>query len=249
MAVGSRSGLIGGAQMKIDEVIRKYQPLIRKDMREMFRRFPEGEDIIVRRLEAGTAMLTEGTAAKYVNILLSGTLKLSWEMPGRDKYAFTLKEPLILLGDLAIMAQLQEYTTTVTAGTDCDAIYLTRGQFWKWMDQDPLLFRRLVADNLRKLLQQSNIRRSAEERSSYTRMLTYFRWYYLTYRDVKTNRAVVGRTRDQMAEDISLISVRTINRILTRMVDDRIIDIKKGKINISEAQYRAITERLERETF
>ncbi|MEA4915247.1 MAG: Crp/Fnr family transcriptional regulator [Christensenella sp.] len=231
--------------MKIDEVIQKYQSRVRKDMSALFRRFPDNEDIIVRRLDAGAVMLAEGTATKCVYILLTGTLKLSWELPGRDKYIFTIKDPLIFMGDLAIMAQLPEYTTTVTAATVCEAIFLTRGQFWHWMDEDPLLFRQLASENLNKLLQQSVVRRTAEEKSSYIRMLTYFRWYYLMYHDTNTNCAIVKRTRDQMAEDISLISVRTINRILDKLQDDGLISIVKGKININEAQYRAILRELE----
>lgn len=231
--------------MKIDEVIQKYQSRVRKDMSELFRRFPENEDIIVRRLEAGALMLAEGATTKCVYILLTGTLKLSWDLPGRDKYIFTIKDPLIFMGDLAIMAQLPEYTTTVTAATVCEAIFLTRGQFWHWMDEDPMLFRKLTSENLNKLLQQSVVRRTAEEKSSYIRMLTYFRWYYLMYHDTNTNRTIVKRTRDQMAEDISLISVRTINRILEKLQNDGLISIIKGKINIDEVQYQAILLELE----
>lgn len=235
--------------MKIEDVIKKYQPTTKKNMAELFRRFPETEEIIVRHMDAGTTMLTEGTYAKYVYIMLCGTLKLSWDLPGRDKYVFTLKEPLLFMGDLAILARLEEFTTTVKAATDCDAVFLTSGQFWKWMDQDPLLFRNLVAENLQKLLNQSMMRRSAEERSSYMRILKYFQWFYLTYHDPKTSCVIIRRTREQIAEEISLISVRTINRILVRMLDENLIDLKKGKVNISEPQFREIRHRIEVETF
>lgn len=230
--------------MRIEEIIEQYQPRVPKDMGELFKNFPREEDVILRHLKPGIAMLTEGVIVKNVYILLCGTLKLSWEMPGRDKYVFLQNEALLMLGDIAVMAQLSKYSTTVIAETNCEVICLSVGQFWRWMDHDPMLFRHLVAENLQKLLFQSNIRRNSEERSSYTRMLIYFRWYYLTYRDLNTKNVVIRRTRDQIAEDISLISVRTINRILENIVTDGMINIKKGKINISETQFQMIIDKL-----
>jgi len=231
--------------MKINEVIEKYQNVVKKDIRELFRHFPTDANVIVRTLEKGRVLLSEGSPTACVYVMLTGKLRLAWELPGRDKYVFRQDGPLNLIGDLAIMAQLTHYTTTVIAETECIVLSMTCAVFWEWMDQDRELFRNQVGANLRMILQQNDYRRSAAEHSSYFRILRYFRWYYQAYKDVDTERAIVKKTRDQIADEISLVSVRTVNRILTKMVESGVIEIKKGKVHISKKHYAAIQRELE----
>lgn len=150
------------------------------------------------------------------------------------------------MGDLAALAHLNYYTTSVTAATPCKVLQINGGVFAQWMRQEPDLMATLSADNLQMLLKQNHHRRMNAEYDPRIRIEKYLLWYC----DLQLGQSAhfpisVKKTRENMVQDINLISLRTINRILALLKQEQSLSVIRGKVHITQTQYAKLKSHIE----
>lgn len=54
----------------------------------------------------------------------------------------------------------------------------------------------------------------------------------------KTGHIIIKKTRQQLYEDLCGITVKTLNRTIKKLEEDRVISVEKGKITMNLEEYK-----------
>lgn len=231
--------------MKINDMLPRIPMELREDFQKLFRYFPVNAHVIYRVVGAGTTIIEEGAPCAAVYVLLTGALASFWDQPGHCQYLAVQADPLRIVGDLAVLCEYELYTTSMKALERSSFLVIKRSDFETWINQDQELHNRLALINLRMLADQASERRKAATENSKLRIMKYINWYY-EMNVSETDPVILKRKREQIAEDIGGISLRSLNRYISAMENEGLFSIVKGKINISQIQNKKIVEKIKK---
>lgn len=229
--------------MKIHEILPRLPKELHEDFQQLFKHFPANAHVIYKVAEPGTTIIEEGAPCAAVFVLISGVLASFWDQPGHCQYLAVQADPLRIVGDLAILCEYEHYTTSMKALERCSFLVINRFDFENWIKKDQELHNRLALINLRMLADQSHEGRKAAAENSKLRILKYINWYY-EMNSSENETVILKRKREQMAEDIGGISLRSLNRYISSMENEELFSIVKGKINISQKNNQKIVEKI-----
>lgn len=231
--------------MKIQEAIARQKEPLCSQLRDMFQHFPENGSVILRTVQAGVTIMKEGEPSVTVFLLLEGQSTAFWMDPGHSQYLASHEVPLTFLGDLAALAGFAYHTTSMKTVSKCRFLTMHRDVFMQWMDRDPDIYRSLVQKNLQMLSVQARGSRSAAMQNNDIRILEYLSWRYQMDRTDKNPVVLIRKTREEIAEDIGGVSLRTLNRHLAHIAGEDLITLVKGKVQITQKQYVRIVKTVE----
>lgn len=235
--------------MKLSEVMRSAGVENTPRAATILKNFPEECEVLLNSYDDGDFIFRENDPIVYVGILVQGRCTCSWDISGRDDYVHISSELPSTMGDQAVLAGLSHYTGTFRAIGKCKAALVRVPDFWLWMERDPEYYKAAAARHIRILLAQCQTRRSTVVDRSDIRVIKYLVWYCQVKCGASSDKppgpVTVRVTREAMTEAIGQISLRTVNRILSRMEKEDLIDIRKGKIYIRSEQYLQMAEILD----
>ncbi len=230
--------------MKMNEVIENQKEPLKSMMKKMFRSFPRDAEVRVRDLPEKKTFLHEGDPVDTVYVLLKGRSTASWMIPGYGMYQALHEDVLQLFGDMAILGGFDNYSTSVSTVSRCRILSMTKEDFLTWMHSDRPVYEEIVRRNLRMLFQTTEVnRRSSLQKNTY-RLLEYLEWYYAKNITPGQKGVLVRKTREEMLNDIGGLSLRSLNRYIAELVEKETVSIYKGKIRITEKQYKQIQREL-----
>ncbi len=228
--------------MKMEEVIALQKEALRPKLRKLFQNFPKDDFVMIRTYELGTTIIEEGMPSVMVYLLLSGSVETFWDQPGYSQYFAVHSEPLTFLGDLAPLCGHDYATASLRTLEKSTFLIMSRTIFLNWLDRDFELYKELAARNLKMLALQSRNSRSGVVLPNSIRILEYLHWFYEKGFSETNSEIIVNRNREQIVEDIGGISLRTLNRYLSQMEEQKLFTIVKGKIHISQSQATKIRQ-------
>lgn len=183
----------------------------------------------------GSILHNVGDKVDYVSILLEGeAIILGNGVSGSVMNVTTLKAGS-LIGEMENITNLKEYLFDAKASKDLWILNVPGKVFRKWLETDSRVCRKIVEILADKIRQSSSISVRYNSWNAETRVK-----YFL----ISHGAGTVNIKRNDIAEACG-ISLRTVYRVLLRLVEQGYIWIFKGKINISESQYERIQKEIE----
>lgn len=188
-------------------------------------------------------ILQKDSHLESVGILLKGSFRVVNEFENGNVFMIEMDDAVSFVGEVALLSGASTASVTTESVTDCLVAYLPVSTFDAWLRQDPQLLRSLSGHVAAKLYDSSYNR---GERLFYS--AKYVLLKYITQQAEAcgirgAERAVIGKTRRQISEEVGM-TVKTINRILTRFVKDGLISTERGKISLDDAQYHRAQQEL-----
>lgn len=226
--------------MKISDVIHQEPPSGQAELAEFFKKFPKEAEVFVKKMPAGVFFIKEGEPNTNVYIVLEGTVG-PWFRAGYNAFTSGQCGRLTVIGDIAALGRFGYYTTSSYTLTTCRLLEVRVNDYWNWILQDSEALKTQVGNALRTLVNDLKNKRDLEEESAEVRLLSYFVFYCRKEhfgRKGKSGTITVKETRERIAEEVGGISVRTVNRKISQFVEEGLVTVVHGKIQISLEQLR-----------
>ncbi|MDO4315819.1 MAG: Crp/Fnr family transcriptional regulator [Oscillospiraceae bacterium] len=178
-----------------------------------------------------------------IGILLEGSFRVVNEFENGNVFMIEMNDAPSFVGEVALLARASTTSVTIETVTDCRVAYLSAVDFDAWLRQDMELLRSLSEHVAAKLYCSSY---SRGERLFYS--AKYVLLKYITRQAESSGirgagRAVIGKTRQQISEEVGM-TVKTINRILTKFGRDGLISMERGKVVLDACQYHRARQEL-----
>ena len=199
------------------EIIRGATPVIMKEMELVD--FQQNQHLLIKH-----------QIIDPIYLIYDGVVSISNEFPDGKVYKFTKNYATDFIGSHAILANHKEAAVTVTADTNVKSIAIPTKVFLKWIksDANSCFF---VAQQIANHMYPISFDYGKHLFSS-----TFFIFVDYLLREIdelpRDHTYIVKKTREQLS-DQSGISIRSINRNITKLKELDFIKIKKGKITIS----------------
>ncbi len=230
--------------MKMKDIITLQKEPLRSDMKLFFRAFPENAEVFLHEYKEYRVFLKEGDPTDTVYVLLSGRVSARWLSPGYGMYYSYHDAPLKMFGDLAILAGVGFYSTSVRAESPSRIVSMHREDFLRWLRKDRERFEEVVRDNLQMLMLTAEHTRRMSSQDNMTRFLEYLIWNFEIHYTKGQPGIIVRKKREEMVGDIGGISLRSLNRYISDLFDEGVISLRKGKILITSEQIRIIRDKV-----
>ena len=146
-------------------------------------------------------------------------------------------EPIDFIGEVTILAGMRQTSVTIETITESIIMYISREDFEEWIKKD-IHFLYLVSQKVALKLYRSSSNRGAKLFYPPTFLLLDYLIQYAQREEIKKGETLIlKQTREELYEEVS-ISVKTLNRTISKLKQDGVISIIKGKIAISYDQYK-----------
>lgn len=212
---------------------------LNKYLRNAPRWYLESMEIVQK--DKNNIFIEEGTDVKFVYILIEGIVRaIDYRIFG-IVYDYIWFDPIKTFGAMEILLKFEQYKTTLMTVTPCTMIKISRSKYETWMLNDMNALHMEIEDMGKSLLEQARKERVFLFLQGMDRIIYLFMDIY--EKSNVDNQVVINQTRKEISERTGL-SVKTINRSISKMEENGYI-IKKGtKISIFEKEYKKIKEYL-----
>lgn len=187
-----------------------------------------------------TVLAYAGDDFTTVYILLSGTIRLSYELNSEFSYEFASIKPLNILGETECFTNHPIYKASLICHTKCRYISMTKALFLSWMKNDSnalYCMTEYIAQKYTNQVRQDRILLSATGENRFIYLL--FKYYNLHAIDGCCN---ITHPKESLADEIC-VSVKTISRCIAKLKEEKLISTKGHNLVITEPQYQALLKK------
>ncbi len=224
--------------MTFDDVIEKVPQL-----KEYLCNMPEElkSKFIVKIHPPGTIIHHQQTELDIFGIVASGEHRVINLFEDGNIFMIEKNEPIDFIGEVTILAGMKETSVTIETITESIIMYISRADFEEWIKKD-IHFLYLVSQKVALKLYRSSSNRGAKLFYPPHFLLLDYLIKYAQENNISKNKyLVIKKTRQELFEETG-ITVKTINRTVSKLKEDQVISIAKGKISMTYDQYKLATK-------
>lgn len=175
-----------------------------------------------KNIKFGTKLMIQNKTSDVVYFLLNGKIKNYHSELNGDIYIEDIDSAVTILGELEALVN-KEVVTSVETISDCIVLELPNEDFIKWLEND-----NKFSVFINKLIAQRNYDCCKRERVNAFYPLRY-RVLYMILNTIYRNNLTI--TKDLLVEGVGS-NIRSINRIVSALVNDNILEYSSGIISI-----------------
>ena len=210
-----------------------------------FEHIPEAikNNYTIRVYPPGTIIHQKDFKLEKFGIIAKGEHRVINEFQNGNVFMIEKNEPIDFVGEVTILAGMEKTSVTIETLTETTVIYFSRKDFERWIEED-IHFLRLVSRKVAYKLYRSSYNRGA--RLFYPPnfiLLDYILKQAAQLGIGKKKEITIPKTRQEMYEECG-ITVKTLNRTISKLKEDGLISIKKGKVSMDQAQYELAKEKI-----
>ncbi len=224
--------------MTFDDVIEKVPQL-----KDYLCNMPEElkSKFIVKIHPPGTIIHHQQTELDIFGIVASGEHRVINLFEDGNIFMIEKNEPIDFIGEVTILAGMKETSVTIETITESIIMYISRADFEEWIKKD-IHFLYLVSQKVALKLYRSSSNRGAKLFYPPHFLLLDYLIKYAQENNISKNKyLVIKKTRQELFEETG-ITVKTINRTVSKLKEDQVISILKGKISMTYEQYKLATK-------
>lgn len=224
--------------MTFDDVIEKVPQL-----KEYLCYMPEElkSKFVVKIHPPGTIIHHQQTELNIFGIVASGEHRVINLFEDGNIFMIEKNEPIDFIGEVTILAGMKETSVTIETITESIIMYISRADFEEWIKKD-IHFLYLVSQKVALKLYRSSSNRGAKLFYPPHFLLLDYLIKYAQENNISKNKyLVIKKTRQELFEETG-ITVKTINRTVSKLKEDQVISIAKGKISMTYEQYKLATK-------
>lgn len=190
----------------------------------------------LRTYPAHTVIHHKDSVLTRFGIVCKGEHRVINEFENGNIFMVEKNRAISFVGEVTLLAGEKTSSVTIETLTECLVMTITLEDFEYWLEQDPG-FLRLLCQSISKKLYHSTYNKG--ERQFYS--ASYLVMKYLARVAAESKQAgkgkvVIKRTRQQMSEELGM-TVKTLNRTVSRLRDEGRLCIEKGKVALTPEQF------------
>ena len=223
----------------INSLTGERREYINRYLRNAPRWFLESMQVVQK--EKNSVFIEEGTRIEYIHLLTDGVVSaIDYRILGIE-YDYMSFHPIKVFGAMEVLLKINEYKTTLMTATPCTMLVVPRSKFESWMFNDMNALHMEIEDMGISLLEQARKERVFLFLQGMDRLIYLF---IQIYEQSKNNDDIlIARTRKELSERSGL-SIKTINRSISKMEECGYITRNGNKMRVSREQYLAMKEYL-----
>lgn len=224
--------------MKLEELLEKYPAA-----KIYFENMPKEllERYTIRTFPPGYIIHQKDYPLNYFGIIVHGDHRVINEFENGNVFMIEKNEAVDFIGEVAIMAGMEKTSVTIETLTECVAFMISREDFEMWIAKD-MHFLRLIAREIAFKLYRSSYNRGAKLFYPPTYL---FMDYLLKSAEqgkiLEKGSFKLSKTREEIREELGM-TVKTINRTISKLKEQRQINVSGGKVILTLAQYQSALE-------
>jgi CRP/FNR family cyclic AMP-dependent transcriptional regulator len=224
--------------MRIDEI--KEESV---ELQDLLRDMPEEimEQCRIKHIPPNVNILHKAETMKHVYILCEGECDVLAEFKEGYLYVFGKAKGFQLIGEQEVLAGETESAATVRTKTACRFLRVTTEDFWEWIQHDPHAAIILLKVLARRLHAASS---RAGERIYFPSIYLLKKFLLKEYAEADQENLRINQTRQQIADSLG-ISLRSVQRGVDDLKQNKLIRVAKGKIEIDRAEYQQVLDTME----
>ena len=194
-------------------------------------------DGVITHLSKGTTLFYKGDVTTHAYFVVEGSLVVQNPHPSGETYLISHIEQGSFMCDLEIISEKLVNTTTLVANTDCTLLKFSSEQFLYALKKDhDFLF--MVSNKLAEKMYRESYRLGDD---LYKSAVDKLRGYLMrSYREYSQNdQLTIQKTRQIISHEIGL-SIKTVNRSVKRLKEQKRLTILAGKIHMTATHYKLL---------
>lgn len=226
--------------MNLEELIEKYP-----EVQTYFQYMPEElrSRYVIRTYPPGQIIHQKDYALDYFGIVCHGDHRVINEFENGNIFMIEKNEAIDFIGEVTILAGKEKTSVTIETLTECVVFIISRADFEMWIAKD-IHFLRLITQKVAYKLYRSSYNRGAKLfYPSNFLLMDYLLKYAQEYGIKKNGEFTLKKTREEIREELGM-TVKTINRTISKLKESGYIDTKKGKITINLEQYKQMKKEM-----
>lgn len=189
----------------------------------------------LKRFAPKTIIHQKDDVLKSFGIVCQGQHRVINEFENGNIFMIEKNSAISFIGEVTLLAGHTSSSVTIETLTECLVMFISISDFENWIKQDIHFLKILSQSVSRKLYSVSYSRGERQYYSVRYLVLKYLLKQSESLFKSGDNLVMLRQTRQQMSEELGL-TIKTLNRTITGLKEDGIINTHKGKITISSLQ-------------
>ena len=156
-------------------------------------------------------------------------------------YSFASINPIAYIGVMEIMANKQNYSSTLQTSTECIILEIPKWDFIEWITSDQELTLEVLHFVSKSMYEQSL---KTGEGLAYPAICILITYLMNVFENEDKDIAILEKTREEIGSILGF-SVRTINRNLKILKEENLISVNRKSISITREQFNRLSHKLE----
>ncbi len=226
--------------MLLQELI-ESQPSLKKMLRGMPKEIQDR--CIIKKVKKDSTVIGKGDEIKYIDILCKGELNVINEFANGSIYVFATNKAIDFIGEMEVLANEARAIVTNRANTDCILLRVLKKDFIKWTERDSYITM-IIAKRLANRLCHTSCYQGYSHYYPAAHMIERFIIEYVS-REIDKVPIVNIKMKRQDIADILGLSVKTVGRNVTKLKEQGLVSVRKGKIYIDRHQFIHLKDTME----
>ena len=208
---------------------------------KLFDKIPHqtAEHIVCAKVQKGEYILQAREPCEAVYFLLKGKVSGEFFTSQGKVYSFLDFSQMCVLGDYELFYDCEEYKISIRAEQNCSLLKLSKDQYLNWIQQDAGALYLRIRSILAVLTFERSIDREYLQKNSKERLCMLLVRFYETGTKDKQGVYTVQHTQPELADKIG-VNLRSVQRSISALESEQLVQLKKGKMVISREQYEML---------
>lgn len=192
------------------------------------------------KFEKTKVVALKGNDIKDIYISLQGNMQVKNEFENGFVYSFAEVNSIAYIGVMEVMANKEIYSSTLQTITECIMLKISKYDFEKWIIEDQIL-----TLNVLKFVSSSMYKQSLNtgEVLAYPAIHSLIGYLISVYESEENDIVYIKKTREEIGSILGF-SIRTINRNLKVLREEKLISVNRKIISINEIQFNKLLDKL-----
>lgn len=220
-----------------------YNRIRNKDAKKFIEKIPSNIKLKckIRIIEKGKIVVLKGNDIENVYVSCQGKMQVRNEFENGFVYSFASINPIAYIGVMEIMANKQNYSSTLQASTECIILEIPKSDFIEWITSDQELTLEVLHFVSKSMYEQSL---KTGEVLAYPAICILITYLMNVFESEDKDIAILEKTREEIGSILGF-SIRTINRNLKILKEENLISVNRKSISITKEQFNRLSYKLE----
>ena len=220
-----------------------YNRIRNKDAKKFIEKIPSNIKLKckIRIIEKGKIVVLKGNDIENIYVSCQGKMQVRNEFENGFVYSFASINPIAYIGVMEIMANKQNYSSTLQTSTECIILEIPKRDFIEWITSDQELTLDVLHFVSKSMYEQSL---KTGEGLAYPAICILITYLMNVFESEDKDIAILEKTREEIGSILGF-SIRTINRNLKILKEENLISVNRKSISITREQFNRLSHKLE----
>lgn len=220
-----------------------YNRIRNKDAKKFIEKIPSNIKLKckIRIIEKGKIVVLKGNDIENIYVSCQGKMQVRNEFENGFVYSFASINPIAYIGVMEIMANKQNYSSTLQTSTECIILEIPKSDFIEWITSDQELTLEVLHFVSKSMYEQSL---KTGEVLAYPAICILITYLMNVFESEDKDIAILEKTREEIGSILGF-SIRTINRNLKILKEENLISVNRKSISITREQFNRLSYKLE----